>query len=302
MMRRLWTAVGVLLCLFSAALAEITPLPIDASPGLAYNWEKYGDVLHYEDPSLYIDVQEGELYGTRYMYAIVKIADPSQLRTAMAYKYNSNYVATAVKMADTNNAVLAINGDYYNYNDDGHLVRQGKVYRKRAKPKWDLLMIDQNGDFHGMHEPTKEKVADWQTAHPDLTIINSFNFGPVLMLDGRRVMDNFDEVANNFATRSYARFARMVLCQLDAPLTYLALCSQGDQDGEGLGFTFNELCDCLEALDAQLEDYSINVAYNMDGGYSTTMVLNGEKINSPDNGVCRDISDIVYFASAWTEE
>ena len=39
-------------------------------------------------------------------------------------------------------------------------------------------------------------------------------------------------------------------------------------------------------------------AYNLDGGSSSTVVLNNQKINALSTGKTRQISDIIYFASA----
>ena len=290
------------LILCGGAAAEITPLPVDMTPGLPYDFACCGGKDCYEDPSLKIDVFEDEIYGIKYMYAIVKIADASQLRTAFAYRYNSQYTATAMKMAEANNAVLAINADYHNFHDTGFIVRQGKVYRDLAYRGFDVLMIDQNGDFHTMIEANKSEVNDWVEAHSEYTIVNSFNFGPVLVQDGQRTREDFTDARNSMEIRGHSRFARTAICQLDQPLTYLCLCCQGDQDGKGVGLTLNELYDCVAAIDEKLTDYRVMTAYNLDGGYSSTMVLGGEKINWPENGVKREIQDIIYFASAWTEE
>lgn len=46
----------------------------------------------------------------------------------------------------------------------------------------------------------------------------------------------------------------------------------------------------------------IKVAYNMDGGRSSTLVFHNRRINSPASDKVRDLSDIIYFASAWQEE
>ena len=43
-------------------------------------------------------------------------------------------------------------------------------------------------------------------------------------------------------------------------------------------------------------------AYNLDGGDSTMMIFRNEKINDKDNENTRNISDIIYFASAWDGE
>ena len=40
-------------------------------------------------------------------------------------------------------------------------------------------------------------------------------------------------------------------------------------------------------------------AYNLDGGDSTMLIFNNEKVNDKENQNTRDISDIIYFASAW---
>lgn len=291
------------LCLALPGLGEIVELPVDSSPGLAYDWDKYQTENGYCDPSLSIEVYQDTLYDTEYMYALVKIATPEQLRTAVAYKYNSDYTATALKMAEANNAVLAINADYYSFNDSGHIVRQGHTYRRRAYKEWDVLLIDQNGDFHTLHEPSRAGVAAWLEEHPEITVINSFNFGPVFIENGERTMEKFTDALNSMSIRGHARFARTVICQLDTPLTYLCMTCQGDQDGKGVGFTYEQIYDCLRAIEEKLPDgLKIKTAYNLDGGYSASMIMHGKRINWPENGVNRAIADIIYFASAWQEE
>ena len=42
----------------------------------------------------------------------------------------------------------------------------------------------------------------------------------------------------------------------------------------------------------------VQTAYNLDGGNSTMLIFNGEKLNDVDNPKARDIADIIYFASA----
>lgn len=45
----------------------------------------------------------------------VKITDPTQIRTALAFPYPSKNTVRVERMAKQNNAVLAINGDYFIY-------------------------------------------------------------------------------------------------------------------------------------------------------------------------------------------
>ena len=44
----------------------------------------------------------------------------------------------------------------------------------------------------------------------------------------------------------------------------------------------------------------VQVAYNLDGGDSTMLYFHGKKLNDRSK-TAREISDIVYFASAWPE-
>ena len=292
---------ALLLMLALPAAAEVIDLPIEAGPGLEYNWDNYLSKTEYQDPSLHVQVFEGgRIHDTNYLYAIVKIASPTQLRTAMAYKYNSKYTVIGEKMAEANNAVIAVNGDYFNYNSHGYLVRQGVEYRNRPNKAWDILIIDQHGDFHTIVEPSKKKLEQWKTEHPDLQIINTFNFGPVFIQDGQPRTDKFSKVENYFQIAGHREYARMCICQLDT-LTYMLVSCESVLDKESTGMTLDEFMDCLREIDEKVTDYDIRVAYNIDGGGSATMVFAEEKINSLTNPKVRDLCDIIYFASAWQE-
>lgn len=284
-----------------SAAGEIVPLPIDDTPGLAFDFEKFGTENGYEDPSLSIALYEGKMEDTEYLYAMVKIADPSQLRSALAYKVYSSRNAKPERMTEMYNAVFAVNADFCNYENNGYLVRQGKFYYNHAYKTIDTLLIDQNGDFHAITTPTRNSMETWIAQHPEVQVVNSFNFGPALIIDGERAYEKLNTAGNASVARGHLRFARTVLCQLEGELSYLVLCCQGDQDGKGLGFTYEEIYDCLRQIERE-QGVTVRVAYNLDGGYSSAMLLNNQKINWPENGVNRELCDIVYFASAWQEE
>lgn len=291
----------LMLLLATSACAEIIDLPIEAGPGPEYDWNNYISATEYEDPSLSVKVYEGgRIHDTNYLYAIIKIASPTQLRTAMAYKYNSSFTVIGEKMAEANNAVIAVNGDYFNYYKHGYLVRQGVEYRNRPDKHWDTLIIDQHGDFHVIIEPSKAKIQEWQAAHPDLTPINTFNFGPVFILDGQPRTDKFSNVKNYFQIAGHREYARMAFCQLDT-LTYMFVSTESVLDENSDGMTLDQFMDCLQEIDEKVTEYDIRVAYNIDGGGSATMVFGEKKINSLTNPKVRDLCDIIYFASAWQE-
>lgn len=284
------------------AFAEVIELPIDNStPGPEYNWDNYLSDTQYEDPTLKVDITwGGRIHDTNYVYAVIKVADASQLRTAMAYRYNSDYTAQGPTIAKANNAVFAINGDYFNYYDHGYLVRHTKLYRNRPNKLWDMLIIDQNGDFHTIMQPSKDKVAAWEKEHSDLTIMHTFNFGPVILLDGQPAYEDFDKTGNHDYIGAHKLCQRMAFAQLDE-LTYLAVTSEGPEDEGSAGMTMDQFAECLMEVDEKLTDYTIKVAYNLDGGSSSTMVFKEEKVNAPTNPKVRYLCDIIYFASAWQD-
>ena len=51
----------------------------------------------------------------------------------------------------------------------------------------------------------------------------------------------------------------------------------------------------------KLDGRKIQFAYNLDGGNSTTVIFHNQKINATDKERGRDLSDIIYFATAWEE-
>ena len=269
-------------------------------PAPAPQEKYYLSDTHYEDPSITVDIGKGRIHDTDYVYAVVAVASPAQIRTAMAYKYNSGLVVPGETMARANNAVLAMNADYHNYYDYGYLVRQGVEYRVRPNRDWDTLMIDQNGDLHVIIEPTKKKVEDWHAANPDLTVVNSFNFGPVVKIDGEWRRMHQDTIQNFFQIAGAKQYARMAVCQLDT-LTYLIVSCESVLDEGSSGMTLKEFEECLQEVEGKLDGYEIKLAYNIDGGGSTTMVFHNKKINSLTNPKVRDLSDIIYFASIYSE-
>lgn len=74
-------------------------------------------------------------------------------------------------------------------------------------------------------------------------------------------------------------------------LHYVLVVSDG-RTGASEGLSLRELAEFMQSLD-------VDIAYNLDGGGSSTMVFNGKVINNPTtNGKSikeRSVSDIVYI-------
>lgn len=174
--KRGWGARALLMALVCSMVfvlpvwAEVVPLPIDDSPGMPPLSEGYQGDLVYEDPSIRVTIEQLRDYGTDYWVARITLQHPSQLRTASAAGFDSQRTIDGLVLARRMRGVLSINGDYFSYNPDGFLVRQGQSYRNQPNRYRDLLLIDAKGDFHLVLQNRHDELANF--AQGD--IINSF--------------------------------------------------------------------------------------------------------------------------------
>lgn len=54
-------------------------------------------------------------------------------------------------------------------------------------------------------------------------------------------------------------------------------------------------------MEGKLDGRKIQFAYNLDGGNSTTVIFHNQKINATGKARGRELSDIIYFTTAWEE-
>ena len=262
-------------------------LPIDFSPGNPINPKYYLSDTLYEDPTLRVEITTGNDNGRLYWIADIEIADASQLRTAAAEDFSSSGTEYGFVLARRNNAVLAVDGDYFNYgyNNAVHVtIRQGVTFENSLRPRkcQDVLVIDEDGDFHGIEDPVEGDVG---TEINGKKIINAFYFGPLLVNNGEiRKKDPSHMSKDQFSQR-------VAICQT-GHLKYRIIVTGPHKRGSK-AFKFDPWRDFVAGFD------DIQVAYNLDGGDSAVMVFKGEKINDPQNENERPLADIIYFASAW---
>ncbi len=260
----------------------MVPLPIDNTPGYAPNKACYlSDGTGYEDATLQVHIETIRAYETAIQVIRIQVADPSQIRTAMSAQYGHTSTNAGATIARRNNAVFAINGDFFSFHNKGYLVRQGKLYRNRPDGSFDTLIIDDHGDFHIIPKATGEALAAFQGV-----MVNTFNFGPALVVDGK-MAESFEE---NDSTVPNKRTQRICIGQT-GPLSYVCIATEGPENKGSQGLILTEL--------AQLAyEYGCVNAYNLDGGSSSTVVLDNKKINALSTGKTRSIGDILYFATA----
>lgn len=223
---------------------------------------------------------------TTVMAVRVKLTDASQFRTALASPYPSKQTARVDTMVTRNNGVLGINGDFFNYHDSGIEYRNGRKMRFNANNLRELLIIDEAGDFHYLR-PTSKKAWDAYVADGG-TVLHTYWFGPNLINEDGTPMSTFTNNENN---GPWMKSQRMVIGQV-GKLEYLILCCEGPEsrDYSDQGFTLGQMAKLCVA-------FGLDNAYNLDGGSSTSVAMNGQKINSPSNPKKREVGDCIYFAT-----
>ena len=264
-------------------------LPVDFSPGMPVNPANYVSDTVYQDPTLKVVVTSGYHNGVQYWIADIEIADASQLRTAAAESFDSRGSELGSVLAGRMNAVLAVDGDYYCYTADTPvIIRQGVTFRNRLrkKPGQDVLVIDEDGDFHGIQDA---KEGDIGEEIDGKKIINAFHFGP-LLVNGGAIRRN----KGNPRVKSDQPCQRVAIAQT-GHLKYRVIVTGPNVRGSK-AFRFED----WRKFVAGMSD--IEVAYNLDGGDSAVLVFNGVKINDPENTNERPLADIIYFASAMPQE
>ena len=319
------TLVLTLSCPYLAYAEE--SLPLDYTEGGkppkdgGWTFDEDGYPLSYTDSTIQVSFEHapyahvlsaGPNQGSKakndeYWVVRIRISDASQLRTAVTKdNYKNKDQINAEILAGSKNAVVAMNGDFCKYeNDVGYLVRQGEVVRDatgNARGQiFDMLLIDSAGDFHVVDEAVTETIEAYigENLTPNgLTVMDTFNIGPVLVRNGAAV-----DVSQSTMTRMKSNYQwtscieRIAVVQT-GKLEY-AIVTVGTKSKTS-GLTMQEFAEfvaekCPDAI----------LAYNLDGGGSANLTGTRQKRNGTlyhdrlnRNNDLRPITDILYFASA----
>lgn len=226
-----------------------------------------------------IQVETYRVNNTNIYVADILFSSVEYVKTAFAQDtYGRKVTATTSDTAMENNALLAINGDFYGARECGYVIRNGILYRDTPSDE-DVLCIYKDGRME-IIDPNKVTAQEliengaWQ----------AFSFGPGLLEDGEILVDTRDEVGLAMASNP-----RTAIGMIDTN-HYVFVVSDGrTSDNEGLS---------LYELAGFMKELGVTTAYNLDGGGSSTMVYEGEIINIPTSGRYtneRSVSDIVYI-------
>lgn len=278
-------------CLMGAALADFEPLPIDFSAGHRANPANFTETT-YEDESISVTMEHVWVGNACFNVARVKIADPSQLRTALAAPFGVKKTNRISTIAHNNNAIVAIGGDYFSDRPSGYVIRQGEVHRTKGDKGKDVLYIDQYGDFHIFLKTETDKMN--QLMADGYQPINVFSFGPALIIDGQ-----LQEIPKEYKFNPMGTEPRCAIGQV-GPLEYLLVAVDGRDVKAPVGDGTTKPskgCRVADVAQFMLEQGCVN-AYNLDGGNSSLMVFGDSNFSTKSEKAERSVSDIIYFATA----
>ena len=237
----------------------------------------------YKDDNITINLSETTVNNTQVYVADITLSSSGYLKTALAQNaYGTNVTAkTSVTSAD-NNAILAVNGDYYGASSTGYVIRNGVVYRDTVREDSSNgdLAIYKDGSFKVIYE---DQISAEQLVNDG--VVNLLAFGPALVENGEIAVDTNTEVGQAMASNP-----RTAIGIIDEN-HYIIVVSDG-RTSESEGLSLYQLAEVMKS-------YGAKTAYNLDGGGSSTLYFNGQVINKPTTGGNkiseRAVSDIVYI-------
>lgn len=246
------------------------------------------DDWNYQSSTVSISIQKvttGSGNNTLvYFVADVVLADATQLKSAFAdNQFGRNIVAYTSQIAAENDAIFAINGDYYGFRTDGIVIRNGVLFRD--EPARIGLAYYRDGSVK-VYDETQTSAQ----ALLDEGVWNTLSFGPALLEDGNVVggISNI-EVDTNFGNHSI---------QGNQPRTGVGIIDDNHfifvvVDGRSRNYSRGA---SLTEFAAMFKELGCSTAYNIDGGGSSTMYFMGRLVNNPlGRNDERGTSDILYI-------
>lgn len=219
----------------------------------------------YKDDNISVNLSETTVNSTQVYIADVTVSSSDYLKTAFAQNaFGTNVTAKTSETAADNNAILAVNGDYYGANSTGYVIRNGVVYRDTVREDSSNgdLAIYKDGSFKIIYE---DQISADQLVKDG--VVNLLAFGPALVENGEIAVGTNEEVGQAMASNP-----RTAIGIIDEN-HYIIVVSDG-RTSESKGLSLYQMAEVMKS-------YGVNTAYNLDGGGSSTLYFNGQVINKP---------------------
>lgn len=235
-----------------------------------------GEVIETEDSyrsaNINVTLTQVQEEGITYYLQDIYVRKITNIQSAFANDtYGKAITAPVLDMAKANEAVGAINGDYYGVENSGVVIRNGLLYRAEADS--EVLVLYRDGRMEVIGE--EEFQADTVMADG---AYQAWCFGPSLMQDGKAI-GQFRSSISGVNPRTMIGYFE--------PGHYCFVTVDGRQKGYSNGMTLVQLAQLAEKLGCV-------EAYNLDGGKTSTMTFGDSIANQPVSGG-RKTSDIIFI-------
>ena len=246
------------------------------------------DDWNYQSSTVSISIKE---YSTgsgedtlTYFVADVVLSDATQLSNAFAdNQFGRNIIAYTSQIAEENDAIFAINGDYYGFRTDGIIIRNGVIYRD--EPARIGLAFYLDGTLK-IYDETQTTAQDLLAAG----VWNTLSFGPAL-IENNIIADNLSnvEIDTNFGNHPIQGNQPRTGVGIIDNNHFVFIVVDGRSSGYSRGVSLTEFAEIFKAL-------GCSDAYNLDGGGSSTMYFMGRVVNNPlGKNKERGTSDILFI-------
>lgn len=226
----------------------------------------------YASANVNVTLTEVQQDGVTYFVEDVYIRNITNLRTALAQNtYGKSAVDWPLNMAAQNDAITAINGDYYGAGTIGAVIRNGTLYSSRIDG--DVLVLFNGGTMKVYRQAEFDADAVMAAG-----AYQAWSFGPSLLDADGNVLAGFRGGISGNNPRTAISYYE--------PGHYVFVVVDGRQAGYSAGVSLDQLSQLMHNLGVQ-------VAYNLDGGKTSQMTFGDQLVNRPAQGG-RTTSDIIY--------
>ncbi|OFW56755.1 MAG: hypothetical protein A2133_12300 [Actinobacteria bacterium RBG_16_64_13] len=217
-----------------------------------------------------------------YYVAHVQLQPGTIMQSALAGGFELGNVAYTSDIAAANDAILAVNGDYFSARNTGVIIRSGVLYLDN--PARRGLAMYKDGTMEVYDETAVS--ADQLLAEG---VWNTFSFGPALLVDGfvpvGLDVTEVEDIGEEWTILGSQPRTGVGIVEANH---FVLVVVDGRSPGYSSGVTLSEFAEIFRQL-------GCSTAYNLDGGGSAAMYFMGDLVNDPlGSGRERGISDILY--------
>jgi len=231
----------------------------------------------YETENIKIDIErtnpKDNVVAT--VARITRKTEENGLKTAFAGgSCAENMRLRTSEIAQSVNALFAVNGDYCSFRSDGIILREGSIIR--SVPTRDTMVLYADGHIEVLDERETTGEMLLEAGGTD-----SWSFGPILVKDG--------VIPDEFRTDVRKENPRTAVGQCEDG-SYVIVVVDGRGAAGSVGLNVQDLAQYMFDLGC------VN-AYNLDGGMTSCMVFNGKVISTPCGTANKErpLSDILYI-------